>query len=99
MTHYDVFSSDANDVVSERLAEVSRLSTLFADRVSATQAAGQPVPKAQVNALLDAAVILDKYEVDLPAPLGRIVDQIGEAEDVEAGRLEWLFLPFQGTKG
>lgn len=83
----------------ERLAEVSRLSTLLADRVLAAQAAEEPVPKAHINALLDAAIILDKYEVALPAPLGKIVDQISDAEDEEAGRLAWLFRPFQGRSG
>lgn len=83
----------------ERLSEVARLSTLLADRVLAAQAADEPVPKAHINALVDAAIILDKYEVDLPAPLGKVVDQISDAEDEEAGRLAWLFRPFQGTKG
>lgn len=90
-------TGDAGDL-PERLSEVSRLSTLLADRVLAAQAAAEPIPKAHMNALLDAATILDKYEVDLPAPLGRIVDQISDAEDEEAGRLAWLFRPFQGTK-
>jgi hypothetical protein len=83
----------------ERLAEVSRLSTLLAERVLAVQAAEEPVPKADINALIDAAIILDKYEVDLPVPLGQIIDQISDAEDNEAGRLAWLFRPFQGSKG
>jgi len=82
----------------DRLAEVSRLSTLLADRVLAAQAAEEPVPKAHINALLDAAIILDKYEIALPEPLGQIVDQISDAEDEEAGRLAWLFRPFQGTR-
>lgn len=69
------------------LSEVSRLSTLLADRVLAAQAADQPILKAHINALLDAAIILDKYEVDLPAPLGRIVDQIRNASEKWAGRL------------
>ena len=71
----------------ERLAEVSRLSTLLADRVLAAQATDEPVPKAHVNALLAAAILLDKYEVELPAPLGQIIDQISDAEDDEAGQL------------
>ncbi|KQP80654.1 hypothetical protein [Methylobacterium sp. Leaf117] len=95
----DALSSETNDAASERLSEVSRLSTLLADRVLAAQAADEPVPKAHINALLDAAIILDKYEVDLPAPLGQIIDQIGDAEDKDAGRLAWLFRPFQRAKG
>ena len=82
----------------DRLAEVSRLSTLLADRVLAAQATDEPVPKAHINALLDAAIILDKYEVDLPASLGQIIDQISDAEAEEAGRLAWLFRPFHGAK-
>jgi hypothetical protein len=83
----------------ERLSEVSRLSTLLADRVLVAQAAAEPIPQAHINALLAAAIILDKYEVDLPVPLGQIADQISDAEDEEAGRLAWLFRPFQGAKG
>ncbi|GJD74109.1 hypothetical protein [Methylobacterium goesingense] len=81
----------------ERLSEVSRLSTLLADQVLMAQAMDRSVPKGHINALVDAAIILDKYEVDLPAPLGQILDQIGNAEDEGAGRLAWLFRPFQGT--
>ena len=81
----------------ERLSKVVRLSTRLADQVLAAQAAEQPVPKAHINALLDAAIILDKYQVALPAPLGQIVDQISDVEDQEAGRLAWLFRPFQGS--
>jgi len=44
----------------KRLTEVSRLSALLADRVLAAQAADEPVLKAHINALLDAAIILDK---------------------------------------
>jgi hypothetical protein len=82
----------------ERLSEVSRLSTLLADQVLMAQAMDRPVPKGHINALVDAAIILDKYEVDLPAPLGQILDQIGAAEDEGAGRLAWLFRPFQGPQ-
>jgi hypothetical protein len=71
---------------------------LLADRVLAAQAVDEPIPKAHINALLDAAIILDKYEVELPAPLGQIVDQISDAEDEEAGRLAWLFRPFQEAR-
>lgn len=95
----DALSSDTNDGASERLSEVSRLSTLLADRVLAAQAADEPVPKAHINALLDAAIILDKYEVDLPEPLGKILDQINDAEDRRTSPLAWLLRPFQGTKG
>jgi hypothetical protein len=91
-------SSEKVDTL-DRLSEVTRLATLLADQVLAAQAADQLVPKAHINALLDAAIILDKYEVELPAALGQIVDQISDAEDEEAGRLAWLFRPFQGTKG
>ena len=91
-------TAEAGDLL-DRLTEVSRLSTLLADRVLAVQAADQPMLKAYINALLDAAIILDNYRVDLPAPLGQIIDQISDAEDQEAGRLAWLFRPFQGTKG
>ncbi|WP_264050661.1 hypothetical protein [Methylobacterium flocculans] len=83
---------------TERLSEVARLSALLADQVLVAQAAGHPAPKPHINALIDAAIILDKYEVDLPAPLGHVIDQIGDAEDEGAGRLAWLFRPFQGSK-
>lgn len=82
----------------ERLSEVSRLSTLLADQVLMAQAMDRSVPKGHINALVDAAIILDKYEVDLPAPLGQILDQIGNAEDEGVGRLAWLFRPFQGPQ-
>jgi hypothetical protein len=57
----------------ERLSEVSRLSTLLADQVLMAQAMDRSVPKGHINALVGAAIILDKYEVDLPAPLGQIL--------------------------
>ena len=83
----------------KRLSELSRLAALLADQVMAAQAASRSVPKAHINALLDAAILLDKYEADLPESLGKIVYQIGDAEAEGAGRLAWLFRPFQGTKG
>ncbi|MCJ2037060.1 hypothetical protein [Methylobacterium sp. J-068] len=101
----------AHGAAAERLAEVSRLATLLAERVLAAQAAGHPVPEAHVHALIDAAIVLDKYEVALPPSLARIVDQIdaaqpaeseagaGLAEEDDAGRLAWLLRPFQGSKG
>lgn len=92
-------AQNASDPINlAMLSEVSRLSMLLADRVLAAQAAEEPVPKAHINVLLDAAIILDKYEVDLPGPLAQIVDQISDAEDKEAGRLAWLFRPFRGAK-
>jgi hypothetical protein len=83
----------------ERVLEASRLPELLAERVLTAQSGTEPVPTAHINAKLDTAIILDKYEVALPAPLGKIVDQISDAENEEAGRLAWLFRPLQGAKG
>ncbi|WP_181017448.1 hypothetical protein [Methylobacterium sp. V23] len=100
----------AATALQERLSEVSRLATLLADRVLAAQAAAEPVPKEHVHALIDAAIILDRYEIDIPHSLSQIVDQIEDAEpaetqsmpeasqDDDAGRLAWLLRPFQGSK-
>ncbi|POR41956.1 hypothetical protein [Methylobacterium sp. V23] len=95
----DAVPNASDPAALAKLSEAFRLSTLLADRVLAAQAADRPIPKAHINALLDAAIILDKYEVDLPAPLGQIVDHISDGEDEEAGRLAWLFRPIQGSKG
>ncbi|KQP10124.1 hypothetical protein ASF28_02915 [Methylobacterium sp. Leaf99] len=66
------------------------------------QDAGQSISEAHIHALLDAAILLDKYEAELPASLQQIVDQVDEARDeVEDGAssLAWLLRPFQGVKG
>lgn len=84
-----------------RLDELSQLAARLAERVLSAQGAGQSIPEAHIHALLDAAILLDKYEAELPAALNRIVDQVdeaqSEAEDGASG-LAWLLRPFQGTK-
>lgn len=84
-----------------RLDELSRLADLLAERVLRERAEGRSIPEAHIHALLDAAILLDKYEADLPATLDRIVDQIEgarrEAENGASG-FAWLFQPFQGTR-
>jgi hypothetical protein len=83
-----------------RLDELSQLAERLADQVLSAQDAGQAIPEAHIHALLDAAILLDKYEAELPDALNRIVDQVdearSEAEDGASG-LAWLLRPFQGT--
>lgn len=74
-------SSTASDPAG-RLSEVSRLASLLADRVLSAQIASQPIPKAHIHALLDAAIILEKYEVRLPPLLEQMVETL---EDEDAG--------------
>ena len=82
-----------------RLDELSQLAVRLAERVLGEQEAGQSIPEAHIHALLDAAILLDKYEAEMPAALTRIVDQVedasGDAED-GASSLAWLLRPFQG---
>ncbi|WP_036265952.1 hypothetical protein [Methylobacterium sp. 10] len=75
-------SSSASDPAG-RLSEVSRLASLLADRVLSAQIASQPIPKAHIHALLDAAIILEKYEVRLPPLLEQMVETL---EDEDAGK-------------
>ncbi|GJD37594.1 MULTISPECIES: hypothetical protein [Methylobacterium] len=83
MTESPEPSSAAADPAG-RLSEVSRLASLLADRVLSAQIASQPIPKAHIHALLDAAIILEKYEVRLPPLLEQMVETL---EDEDAGKL------------
>lgn len=92
----------ASLVPPRRLNELSNLAALVAQRVLSEQDSGQSIPEASIHALLNAAILLDKYEAELPAPLQQIVDQVDEARgEVEDGAssLAWLLRPFQGVKG
>ncbi|KQO49359.1 MULTISPECIES: hypothetical protein [unclassified Methylobacterium] len=75
-------SANATDPIG-RLSEVSRLASLLADRVLSAQIASQPIPKAHIHALLDAAIILEKYERDLPPLLEQM---IGKLEDEDSAK-------------
>jgi hypothetical protein len=96
----------------EGLSEVSRMATLLASEVLDAQIMGRPIPDGQIRALLEASLLLKEYGVDLPPLLNQIMHEVenprvepqgdgqqhaAEAED--AGRLAWLFRPFQGAKG
>lgn len=94
-----------------RLPELSRLAALLARNVLDAQIVGQPVPDGQIRSLLDAALLLEEYGVELPSLLGQIMHGAAEPtspateparpageEDQEAGRLAWLLRPFQGSK-
>lgn len=85
-----------------RLDELSHLAALLAERVLSEQDAGQSIPEGHIHALFDAAILLDKYEAEMPAALTRIVDQVDHASresDDGASGLAWLLRPFQGTNG
>lgn len=75
-------SASATDSIG-RLSEVSRLASILADRVLSAQIASQPIPKAHIHALLDAAIILEKYERELPPLLEQM---IGKLEDEDAAK-------------
>lgn len=59
----------ASPVPPRRLGELSYLAALLAERVLSEQDARETIPEAHIHALLDAAILLDKYEVELPAAL------------------------------
>nr|USU32939.1 hypothetical protein NG677_04350 [Methylobacterium sp. OTU13CASTA1] len=84
-----------------RLDELSQLAARLAEQVLSEQWAGQNIPEGHIHALLDAAILLDKYEAEMPAALSQIVDQVDDASqnsDDGASGLAWLLRPFQGTK-
>ncbi|MFB8786991.1 hypothetical protein, partial [Pasteurella multocida] len=68
------------------LSEVSRLATLLADQTLDAQIKSRPIPDDQVQALLDAAVLLDEYGQELPPLLGQIVHEIGTSAPERAAR-------------
>lgn len=89
------------------LSEVSRLATLLADQALDAQIMSRPIPDDQIQALLDAAVLLDEYGQELPPLLGQIVHEIGTSapdrasrrrEEDEVGRMAWMLRPFRSTK-
>ncbi|MCI9879218.1 hypothetical protein MTL_04110 [Methylobacterium goesingense] len=97
---------------TDRLPELSRLAALFARTVLEAQIQGRPVPDDQIRFLLDAALLLNEYGMDLPSPLDQIMQDASapkepvahkpartETQDDDAGRLAWLLRPFQGAKG
>jgi hypothetical protein len=98
-------SSTALDVVG-RLSEVSRLAGQLADRVLSAQIASQPIPEAQIHALLDA------YAVKLPPLLEQMIGKVEDDErdnpaagckadgaGVDAERQAWPSPHSEGTKG
>jgi hypothetical protein len=99
---------------TDRLPELSRLAALLARTVLEDQIQGRPGPDDQIRFLLDAALLLNEYGMDLPSPLDQIMQDASapkapepaavvpapaEAQDDDAGRLAWLLRPFQGAKG
>ncbi len=91
------------------LSEVSRLATLLADQALDAQIKSRPIPDDQVQALLDAAVLLDEYGQELPPLLGQIVHEIGTSaperaarpasrDEDEVGRMAWMLRPFRAAK-
>ncbi|TXN39597.1 hypothetical protein FV232_22215 [Methylobacterium sp. WL30] len=92
----------------ERLSEVSRLAGLLADQVLDAQIMSRPILDQHIRALLDAALLLDKHSIPLPALLMQIVHEIDkdtgrmaaaeEVEQAEVKGMAWLLRPFQGRK-
>lgn len=68
----------------------------------------QPVPDDHIRSLLDAGLLLKAYGIELPSLLGQIMlaaegpgpvtSPKPEADLDNAGRLAWMFRPFQGAK-
>jgi hypothetical protein len=95
------------------LSEVSRLATLLADRVLDAQIASRPVLDGHIRALLEAALLLREYDLELPSLLSQVMHGVAESDaqapaemqrnaevtEDEAGRMAWLLRPFQGSKG
>ncbi|MCJ2081213.1 hypothetical protein [Methylobacterium sp. J-090] len=89
---------------TRRLAEVSRLATLLADRVLDAQIMKRPVRDDDIRSLLDAGLLLKKHGKELPSLLGQIMlaaegPEPEVAVAAEPGRLARAFRPFQRTKG
>lgn len=68
---------------SERLSEVARLATLLADRVLDAQIMSRPILDAQIQALLDAALLLEEHEMPLPPLLKQILHEVERTSDEE----------------
>ncbi|MCJ2114988.1 hypothetical protein MKK64_27925 [Methylobacterium sp. E-025] len=93
---------------SERLSEVSRRAGLLADQVLDAQIMRRTILNQQIRALLDAALLLNEYNVPLPPLLTQIVHEIDketgqmaaadEVEQAEVKGMAWLLRPFQGRK-
>lgn len=68
---------------AERLSEVARLAALLADSVLDAQIMRRPILDAQIQALLDAALLLEEHEVPLPPLLKQIVHEVESPPDEE----------------
>ncbi|MCJ2082753.1 hypothetical protein [Methylobacterium sp. J-090] len=83
---------------TSRLAEVSRLATLLADRVLDAQIMKRPVRDDDIRSLLDAGLLLKEHGKELPSLLGQIM-LAAEGPEPEAaaepGRLARALRPFQ----
>ncbi|WP_455989303.1 hypothetical protein [Methylorubrum extorquens] len=51
---------------SDKLGEVARLASLMADRILEAQIMERPIPQEQLNALVNAAWLLQDHDVPWP---------------------------------
>ncbi|WP_128564972.1 hypothetical protein [Methylobacterium crusticola] len=61
------------------LSEVSRLADLLAERVLDEGLGSEVTPIAHVRALVDAALLLEEYGLEMPVHLGRIIREVRAA--------------------
>lgn len=69
----------------ERIAEVSHLANLLAERVLAEHMADRAVPDAHIHALAQAAQLLAEYGQDVPPLMVPIMDQLRAGVAAQAG--------------
>ncbi|ABY30265.1 hypothetical protein [Methylorubrum extorquens] len=62
---------------SDKLSEVVRLATLMADRILEAQIAARPIPQEQFNALVNAAWLLQDYDVPWPPLVEEVLYEAG----------------------
>ncbi|AWI90539.1 hypothetical protein C0214_21310 [Methylobacterium sp. DM1] len=62
---------------SAKLGEVARLATLMADRILEAQIAARPIPQEQLNALVNAAWLLQDHDVPWPPLVEEVLHEAG----------------------
>ncbi|ACA15709.1 conserved hypothetical protein [Methylobacterium sp. 4-46] len=66
-----------------RLAEVSRLAHLLADRIYKDHMVGVAVPGEHMSALVAAGLLLEEYSLEVPPLLAPVMDQLRARAAVE----------------
>ncbi|ACK81014.1 hypothetical protein [Methylorubrum extorquens] len=62
---------------SDKLGEVARLASLMADRILEAQIMERPIPQEQLNALVNAAWLLQDHDVPWPPLVEEVLQEAG----------------------